>query len=100
MLWQAVHPSRGHTTLAKRHATAAAFTVAKRAYESAADRGLGYGVPLENIGGRAEFITFSLDGSATWNPLTWYSAMRGERAWSTLRPPLAEGYSAQENTAE
>ena len=67
---------------------------------SAADRGLGYGVPLENIGGRAEFITFSLDGSATWNPLTWYSAMRGERAWSTLRPPLAEGYSAQENTAE
>lgn len=53
-------------------------------------RGLGGGIPLENIGGRAEFITFSLDGSATWNPLTWFSAMRGERAWTTLRPALAE----------
>ena len=53
-------------------------------------RGLGDGVPLANIGGRAEFITFSLDGSSTWNPLTWFSAMRGERAWTTLRPALAE----------
>ncbi|MEI9850365.1 MAG: AI-2E family transporter [Sphingomonas sp.] len=32
--------------------------------------GLGGPVPWENIGGRAEFITFSLDGSAGWNPLT------------------------------
>lgn len=53
-------------------------------------RGLGDGIPLENIGGRAEFITFSLDGSATWNPLSWFSAMRGERAWSTLRPARVE----------
>jgi len=53
-------------------------------------RGLGGGIPLENIGGRAEFITFSLDGSATWNPLTWFSAMRGDRAWTTLRPAIAE----------
>lgn len=58
-------------------------------------RGLGDGIPLENIGGRAEFITFSLDGSATWNPLSWFSAMRGDRAWTTLRPAVAE-----ENTAE
>ncbi|BDI60654.1 signal peptidase I [Qipengyuania nanhaisediminis] len=57
---------------------------------SAEDRGLGGGIPLENIGGRAEFITFSLDGTATWNPLTWFPAMRGERAWTTLRPALAE----------
>ena len=28
--------------------------------------GLGGPVPWENIGGRAEFITFSLDGSASW----------------------------------
>ncbi|UAB79495.1 signal peptidase I [Erythrobacter sp. SCSIO 43205] len=58
-------------------------------------RGLGDGIPLENIGGRAEFITFSLDGSATWNPLSWFSAMRGDRALTTLRPAVAE-----ENTAE
>ncbi|MFU7527917.1 signal peptidase I [Qipengyuania sp. ASV99] len=62
----------------------------------AEERGLGGGIPLENIGGRAEFITFSLDGSASWNPLTWYSAMRGERAWTTLRPALAEQNEAQE----
>ncbi len=52
---------------------------------AANERGLGFGVPLENIGGRAEFITFSLDGSATWNPLTWNSAMRGDRAWLNSR---------------
>ncbi len=63
---------------------------------SAEDRGLGGGIPLENIGGRAEFITFSLDGSATWNPLSWYSAMRGDRAWTTLRPALAEQNEAAE----
>ena len=57
---------------------------------AANNRGLGGGIPLENIGGRAEFITFSLDGSASWNPLTWYSATRGDRAWNTLRPALAE----------
>lgn len=58
--------------------------------------GLGGGVPLENIGGRAEFITFSLDGSATWNPLSWFSAMRGDRAWTTLRPAVAEEETASE----
>lgn len=58
--------------------------------ERAEASGLGYGIPLQNIGGRAEFITFSLDGSSTWNPLSWFSAMRGDRAWTTLRPALAE----------
>jgi signal peptidase I len=57
----------------------------------AEENGLGKGVPLANIGGRAEFITFSLDGSTTWSPGTWFSSLRGDRAWTTLRPPLAEG---------
>jgi signal peptidase I len=47
--------------------------------------GLGGAVPFENIGGRAEFITFSLNGTATWNPLTWFSAFRANRAGTTLR---------------
>jgi len=51
-------------------------------------RGLGGPVPLTNVGGRAEFITFSLDGTASYNPLSWYSALRGERAWTSLRPEL------------
>jgi len=53
-------------------------------------RGLLGPVPMENLGGRAEFITFSLDGSASWNPLSWWSALRGERAWSSLRTARAE----------
>lgn len=61
----------------------------------AIENGLGGAVPLANIGGRAEFITFSLDGSTTWNPATWFSSMRGKRAWTTLRPPLAEGAAAK-----
>jgi signal peptidase I len=48
--------------------------------------GLGGPVPWENIGGRAEFITFSLDGSATWNPLTWPSSFRPGRAGTSLHP--------------
>ena len=39
-------------------------------------RGLGGAVPLANVGGRAEFITFSRDGSSTWNPLTWFRSPR------------------------
>ncbi|MCB2079191.1 MAG: signal peptidase I [Novosphingobium sp.] len=53
------------------------------------ENGLGGPVPLSDIGGRAKFITFSLDGSETLNPLTWWSSFRGDRAWSTLRPALA-----------
>jgi len=48
--------------------------------------GLGGPVPWENIGGRAEFITFSLDGSTVWwNPLTWVEALRSGRAGKSLR---------------
>lgn len=54
------------------------------------ESGLGGAVPLANIGGRAEFITFSLDGSTTWNPVSWFSSLRPDRAWRTLRPALAE----------
>ena len=48
--------------------------------------GLGGPVPWENIGGRAEFITFSLDGTTVWwNPLTWFKAFRSGRAGTSLR---------------
>ncbi len=50
--------------------------------------GLGGPVPLENVGGRAEFITFSLDGSTGWNPATWWPSLRDGRAWRTLRPTI------------
>jgi signal peptidase I len=50
--------------------------------------GLGGPVPIANIGGRAEFTTFSLDGSASLNPLSWFQALRGERAWLSLRPEI------------
>jgi signal peptidase I len=48
--------------------------------------GLGGPVPWENIGGRAEFITFSLDGSSKWwNPISWIEALRPGRAGTSLR---------------
>jgi len=56
----------------------------------AESRGLGDAIPLQNVGGRAEFITFSLDGSTTWNPITWFTSLRGNRAWTTLRPARSE----------
>ncbi|ODP36046.1 signal peptidase I [Sphingomonas turrisvirgatae] len=51
-----------------------------------AEEGLGGAVPIENIGGRAEFITFSLDGSESWNPLSWVGSLRSGRAGESLRP--------------
>ncbi len=51
--------------------------------------GLGGPVPYENLGGRAEFLTFSLDGDATFNPLTWPGSLRSGRAGLSLHP--AEG---------
>jgi signal peptidase I len=49
------------------------------------ERGLGGPVPWENLGGRAEFISFSLDGSSSyWNPLSWFTALRGDRAGTSL----------------
>ncbi|MCJ2183174.1 signal peptidase I [Novosphingobium sp. 1949] len=50
--------------------------------------GLGGPVPLYDIGGRAEFITFSLDGTQSWNPLTWWGALRSGRAFKSLRPAI------------
>lgn len=48
--------------------------------------GLGGPVPLSDVGGRAEFVTFSLDGSQTWNPLSFWRALREGRSWTSLRP--------------
>ena len=51
------------------------------------EQGLGGAVPWENIGGRAEFITFSLDGTTMLSsPSTWFSAFREGRAGKSLRP--------------
>ncbi|MFL6734574.1 MAG: signal peptidase I, partial [Sphingomicrobium sp.] len=48
--------------------------------------GLGGPVPWENIGGRAEFITFSLDGTTMWwNPVSWFESFRSGRAGTSLR---------------
>ena len=48
--------------------------------------GLGGTIPWENIGGRAEFITFSLDGTTQWwNPLSWFESFRSGRAGNSLR---------------
>ena len=52
------------------------------------EKGLGGPVPLADIGGRAEFITYSLSGTESWNPLSWYGALRGDRAWTRLRPMI------------
>ena len=49
------------------------------------EQGLGGAVPWENIGGRAEFITFSLDGTTSLNPLSWFPAFREGRAGQSLR---------------
>jgi signal peptidase I len=45
--------------------------------------GLGM-LPIENLAGRAEFITFSLDGSTDWNPVTWFTAVRSGRYFINL----------------
>ena len=58
---------------------------------SRAELGLGGAVPWENIGGRAEFITFSLDGSSTYlNPISWFTALRPGRTGNSLRPDRTE----------
>ena len=59
-------------------------------------KGLGGPVPWENIGGRAEFITFSLDGTSQYlNPISWFTALRGGRAGSSLHPEQAPAPEAQ-----
>jgi signal peptidase I len=62
---------------------------------SVAEQGLGGPVPWENIGGRAEFVTFSLDGSSTyWNPISWFTALRGGRAGTSLHAQRAPARAA------
>ena len=51
---------------------------------SFAVNGLGGAVPMQNIIGKATIITHSWDGSAGWNPLTWWPALRDGRAWTCL----------------
>ncbi len=47
--------------------------------------GLGL-LPLENVVGRAEFTTFSLDGSTEYlNPVSWFKALRSDRWFIGLR---------------
>ncbi|MEW4468291.1 signal peptidase I [Parasphingorhabdus sp. JC815] len=48
--------------------------------------GLDGAIPWENIGGRAEFITFSLDGTTSFNPVSWFTSFRSGRAGTSLRP--------------
>ena len=69
-----------------------------------AEQGLGGPVPWENLGGRAEFITFSLDGSSSyWNPISWFTALRGGRAGTSLHaergPALPPGPPPPQATA-
>ena len=50
-------------------------------------QGLGGPIPWENLGGRAEFITFSYDRSTSYfNPISWFSALRHGRAGTSLHP--------------
>ncbi len=53
--------------------------------------GLDGPVSWDRIGGRAEIITFSLDGTTSWNPLSWFSSLRGGRAGNSLRPERIPG---------
>jgi signal peptidase I len=54
---------------------------------SLAQKGLGGPVPFETISGRAEIITHSFDGSGDYgHPDSWIAALRGNRAWTSLRP--------------
>jgi signal peptidase I len=57
--------------------------------------GLGGPVAWERIGGRAEIITFSLDGSTSLNPGTWFSSFRGDRAGTSLRPDKTKPAAAK-----
>jgi len=61
------------------------------------ENGLGGPVPLSSVGGRAEFITFSFNGSESWNPLTWWGALRSGRAWQSLRPAIAQQPTIPQN---
>ncbi len=55
--------------------------------------GLNGTIPWENIGGRAEFITFSLDGTTSLNPVSWFTSFRSGRAGTSLRPDRTDSAS-------
>ncbi|VAV91294.1 Signal peptidase I [hydrothermal vent metagenome] len=57
---------------------------------SSENGGLNGAIPWENIGGRAEFITFSLDGNTSFNPVSWFTSFRSGRAGTSLRPARGE----------
>jgi signal peptidase I len=51
------------------------------------EQGLGGPIPWENLGGRAEFITHSYDGTGEiWNPISWFTALRPHRTGINLHP--------------
>ena len=52
--------------------------------------GLGGPVSWDRLGGRAEIITFSVDGSTGLNPASWFTSLRGDRAGTSLRPKQAK----------
>ena len=64
------------------------------------EQGLGGPIPMANVGGRAEFITFSLDGTTGLNPLTWFTSLRPDRAWTTLRPAVVKKGTRDEQRSE
>ena len=53
---------------------------------SSAEGGLGGAVAWERVGGRAEIITFSVDGSTSLNPASWFASLRSDRSGTSLRP--------------
>jgi signal peptidase I len=87
-----LHPSRQDDTEPYKVQAGRVFLLGDNRDNSADSRfplalgGLGGAVPVEAIGGRAEFITFSLKGEATWNPVSWFSNFRAGRSGDSLRP--------------
>jgi signal peptidase I len=53
---------------------------------SSDEGGLGGPVSWDRLGGRAEIITFSVDGSTSLNPSSWFSSLRKDRSGTSLRP--------------
>ena len=53
-------------------------------FPAEAGEGVGF-LPIENVVGRAAFIAFSTDGTASWiNPVSWFRAARWKRIGETM----------------